>query len=68
MGKFLSTPPVAIALLVKEFYANFDGRCPYSVYVRGKRVDISGRTINKVYRQDYVEDEYFELSNSLDED
>ncbi|GMN61117.1 hypothetical protein TIFTF001_030205 [Ficus carica] len=33
--------------LVKEFYANLDDGSPNSVYVRGKRVDISGAAINK---------------------
>ncbi|GMN66801.1 hypothetical protein TIFTF001_035868 [Ficus carica] len=55
-------------LLVKEFNANFDGGNPNSVYVKWKIVDISGATINKVYRLDDVEDEYLEFSKSLDED
>ncbi|GMN69096.1 hypothetical protein TIFTF001_038155 [Ficus carica] len=60
-------PSVAIIPLVKEFYANFDDGSPNSVYVRGKRVDISGATINKVYRLDDVEDEYLEFSKRVHE-
>ncbi|GMN60647.1 hypothetical protein TIFTF001_029734 [Ficus carica] len=60
-------PSVAIVPLVKEFYANIDGGSPNSVYVRGKRVDISGSAINKVYRLDDVEDEYFEFSKRVHE-
>ncbi|GMN71181.1 hypothetical protein TIFTF001_052632, partial [Ficus carica] len=44
---FCQHPSVVIVPLVKKFYANFDGRCPNSVYLRGKRVDISGTVINK---------------------
>ena len=70
---FCQHPSVAIVPLVKEFYANFDGGSRNSVYVRGKRVDISGVAINKVYRLDDVDDEYLEFSRlefswSVDED
>ncbi|GMN47583.1 hypothetical protein TIFTF001_016765 [Ficus carica] len=44
---FCQHPSIAIVPLVKEFYANFDGGSPNSVYVRGKRMDISGAAINK---------------------
>ncbi|GMN44087.1 hypothetical protein TIFTF001_013284 [Ficus carica] len=65
---FCQHPSVAIVPLVKKFYANFDGGSPNSVYVRGKRVDISGVPINKVYRLDDVEDKYLEFSKRVCED
>ncbi|GMN66871.1 hypothetical protein TIFTF001_035931 [Ficus carica] len=62
---FCQHPSAAIVPLVREFYANFDVGNPNSVYVRGKRVDISGTTINDVYRLNDVEDEYLEFSKRV---
>ncbi|GMN40396.1 hypothetical protein TIFTF001_009619 [Ficus carica] len=62
---FCQHPSVAIVPLVREFYANFDVGNPNSVYVRGKRVDISGAAINNVYRLNDVEDEYIEFSKHV---
>ncbi|GMN61530.1 hypothetical protein TIFTF001_030607 [Ficus carica] len=64
---FCKHPSAAIVSFVREFYANFDVGNPNSVYVRGKRVDISGATINDVYRLNDVEDEYLEFSKYVHE-
>ncbi|GMN71579.1 hypothetical protein TIFTF001_055548, partial [Ficus carica] len=64
---FCQHPSSAIIPLVREFYANFDVGNPNLVYVRGKRVDISGAAINNVYRLNDVEDEYIEFSKRVNE-
>ncbi|GMN32299.1 hypothetical protein TIFTF001_044672 [Ficus carica] len=64
---FCQHPSAAIVPLVREVYANFDVGNPNSVYVRGKRVDISGAAINNVYSLNDVEDEYIEFSKRVHE-
>ena len=47
--KFCEHPPLVIASVVKEFHSNLRYRMDSTIYVRGKWLNFSAATINKVF-------------------